>query len=146
MQFYWHIELYGGEIIKIKPENAQVIQELVAKQQGAITTPTRSIVVKDIKDFRLSDEPYSDQKLIEGVAQAFNEPRINKDGSIQSRWVKKSVPKRMWEKHYKYHEAYRALQEADSFIMIAFLQPVHQIDHARVQELSPIEELKVTST
>lgn len=148
MNNYWHIELYSGEIIKVKPNESKVkyIQDLIAKQEGAITTPTRSIVIKDIKDFRLSDEHYSDQKLIEDASKAFNEPVLNKDNSIQGRWIKKSVPRRKWDTHYRFIPAYRLLEEGDSFIQVAFMLPVHEIDHQKHEELSQDEERRLSKT
>lgn len=143
---YWHIELYSGEIIKVKPNAAKIkyIQDLIAKQEGAITTPTRSIIVKDIKDFRLSDEHYSNQKLLESSSQAFNEPIITKDDTVQARWIKKSVPRRKWDTHYRFIPAYRLLNEGDSFVSMAFMLPTHQIDHQKHQELSQDEERQLS--
>ena len=108
MNNYWYIELYSGEIIKVKPDQEKVvyIQGLISQQEGAITTPTRSIIVKDIKDFRLSDETYSDQKLLEEASQAFKEPVFTNDGAIKASWVKKSVSRRIYEKHYKFISSY----------------------------------------
>lgn len=135
MESYWHIELYSGELIKVKPQNASEVQRKIATQEGSITTPTRSIVIKDIKDFRLSDEPYTDQKLLEGAAQAFDEPQLDPTGQVISRWVKKSVPKRRWETHYRFSPGYKLLEENDSFVVICFILPIHQIDSHQVQEL-----------
>jgi hypothetical protein len=164
-QLYWHIELYSGEIIKVKPDPAKIqhIQNLIAKQEGAITTPTRSIIVKDIKDFRESDQMYTDQKLLEGASQAFKEPIYvpgkklsftKPDGTpgeyqysdaIAARWVKKSVPRRKWEGYYSKIPSYRLLSENDNYVMMTFVVPLHQIDHTQVQELTPAEELSLTN-
>ncbi len=142
MEFYWQLELYGGEIIKVKPDKQKIkyIQDLIAKQEGAITTPTRSIVIKDIKDFRLSDEVYTDQKLIEGSSQAFGEPIWTPEGAIAARMVKKSVPRRKWDNYFKYIPSYRRLSDNDNFVTVAFKLPVHLIDHTQVEELSQDEE------
>lgn len=142
METYWHLETWDKEIIKVKPDPKTVkyIQELMNKGEGSIMTPTRSIAVKSIKDFRLSDEPYTDQKLLEEASQAFNEPVLNQSGNVESRFVKKSVPRRRWDNHYRFISAYRLLSQNEASIMIAFRLPVHQIDHARVQELSQSDE------
>lgn len=151
---YWHIELYSGEIIKVKPDPAKIqhIQNLIAKQEGAITTPTRSIIVKDIKDFRVSDEMYTDQKLLEGAAQAFKEPvytTIEENGrtyeAVKARYVKKSVPRRKWESYYSKMSSYRLLSENDNYVMMAFVLPIHSIDHTKVQELTSEEELRLSN-
>lgn len=142
-QLYWHIELYSGEIIKVKPspEKIKYIQDMIAKQEGAVTTPTRSIIIKDIRDFRASDEIYTDQKLLEGAAQAFKEPQETEYG-IKSRWVKRSVPQRKWETYFKYIPSYKLLNNDGSFIEMAFKLPIHLID-SRVQELTQDEEFRL---
>lgn len=152
---YWHIELYSGEIIKVKPDAEVIahIQKKMEQQQGAINTPTRSIVVKDIRDFRLSDEPYSDQKLLEGAAQAFNEAIdstiIGENGkqykAIKARLVKKSVPRRRWETYYKFIPSYKLLSEVDNYVLMAFVVPVHLINLMRVQYLTANEEMYLST-
>lgn len=144
MEYYWHIELYSGEIIKVKPDPQKItaIQTLIAKQEGAITTPTRSIVIKAIKDFRLSDEPYTDQKLLEDVAQAFREPLYTED-AISSRWVKKSVPRRRWDTHYSKIPSYRLLEDNYGTVTIAFILPVHAINLSLVQYVNAAEEIRL---
>lgn len=143
---YWHIELYSGEIIKVKPDDEKIkyIQSLIAKQEGAITTPTRSIVVKDIKDFRLSDEVVLDQKLLEDYHQAFNIAQLNEDGEVIARWVKKVVPTRKWYSYYRQHSAYHILEEGSDHVLIYFKLPVHQVDHQLVQDLNSEELRKVS--
>lgn len=144
---YWHLELYSGEIIKIKPnpENIKLIQEMIRKQEGAVTTPTRSIIIKDVRDFRLSDEVYVDenQKLLEGTAQAFDEPVYLKDGSVVARWMKKSVPKRRWDTHYRFITGYKFLGENDNYVSIAFRVPIHLINYSAVSELSGSELIQL---
>lgn len=146
MDYYWHIETWEKEIIKVKPdiEKIKYIQELLAKGEGMITTPVRSINVKSIKDFRQSDEAYIDQKLLEASNTAFNEYTLNSDGSVSCRYVKKSVPQRMWDKYYKFHTAYRMLEMFDNHVIVAFILPVHLIDRERVQELSPDDERRLS--
>lgn len=143
---YWHIELYSKEIIKVKPDkdNIEYIQKMIRDQKGAITTPTRSIVVKDIKDFRLSDEVYSEHKRLESNGQAPTTPQLNKDGSIKSRYVKKGVPRRRWDNYYRFNASYRFLREEGNFVIIVFKLPIHQINHDRVQELSLEEEMNLS--
>lgn len=144
---YWHIELYSGEIIKVKPDPAKIkfIQEMIAKQEGSITTPTRSIIIKDIRDFRVSDERYANQKLMEASAPAFREPEYTKNG-IKCRLVKKSVSKQKWENYYSRIPSYHLLGDSESFVMIAFTLPTYLIDHQRVQELTQDEERSLSYT
>lgn len=146
MEHYWHLETWEKEIIRVKPDptNIQYIQNLIAKGEGAIVTPTRTITIKSVKDFRLSDEVYADQKSLEDGSQAFKDPIIHKDGSVACRYVKKSVPQRMWDKYYKFHTAYRMLEMNDNRVTIAFIVPVELIDRERVQELSPEDERRLS--
>jgi hypothetical protein len=142
--YYWELELWDKEIIKVKPhlENIKYIQDMMAKGSGSIMFPNRSIPVKNIKDFRLSDELYSSQKLIEAVNTIFNEPTITKRG-VKAQWVKKSVPRRVYDKHYAHIPAYRLLDNNDSFVTIAYLLPTNQIDHQLVQDLTPDDDLRL---
>lgn len=147
-KFYWQIELYGGELIDVKPDPAKIthIQKMIADQSGAITTPTRSIVIKDIKDFRLSDKPYNDQKqLEEGAAQAFKEPIYNEDGEVEAKWVKKGITSRRYHSFFKYNPSYKLLSEDDKWVILAFRLPTHLIDYSVVQELSQGEFLRVNN-
>lgn len=143
-EYYWHLELYSGEIIKVKPvqNTIKTIQLKIGKQEGAITSKTRSIPTKDVKDFRVSDEPYIDQELLESGLQAFDEPLVI-EGSIAARWVKKTVPLRRWDQYYRQIPAYRLLEQNDNYATIAFLMPVHEIDNTRVHPVTAVEEMRI---
>lgn len=144
MNNYWHLELWDKEIIKVKPDpsNIELIQSLLAKGEGMITTPTRSINVKDVKGFQVSDEVYTNQKMIEGVAQAFNEPIFTKNG-IKSKWVKKTVPRRRWEAYYRHIPSYKFHAETDNSVTMIFRLPVHLINQDRVQIVNSQESQDV---
>jgi hypothetical protein len=137
---YWELVTYENERISVKPENVQLVQAKLATAEGFITTPTRSIAVKSIKDFVESDKPYTDQKVIEDGARAFGTPMLNPDGSVIVRWVKKSVTRREFGKYYSAHQAYRKISESDNHVMITWKQPVHLIDSQLVSELTQDEE------
>ena len=141
---YWELILKDGESIDVRPEMATKVQKAIAERRP-ITTPTRSIVFSEIKDFRISDKPYSDQKLIEDAAQVFRDPIYNPDGSIQSCWVKRPVTKRKWDGFYRFHPSYRRLEEQESLVIIAFTSPLHQINYDYVQKVSPEEEERLSS-
>lgn len=142
MQNYWIIELWDGEQIKVKPENAPLVQKKIATGEGSINTPDRTIIIKNIKDFRETTERYTDQKLIEAGAQAFNEPVIEND-SVMCRMVKKSVTRREYTKHYAHLSAYRKIGEQDNYIVIMWLQPIHLIDYELVEEITQDDERRL---
>lgn len=149
--YYWEIELYSGETIQVKPENAKAVQTKIASQSGAITTPTRSIIVKDIKDFRITDKIYTDKKLLEDANRAFKEPQysiIKENGreyeAVKARWVKKSVPTRRWDTYFRLHAGYKKLSERDGYVTMAFVVPLHNIDYDEVQNLTPDEERQLS--
>lgn len=141
--FYWKLILWDSEEIKVKPENAKLIQDKIATGVGAINTPNRSIVVKSIKDFVETSERYIDQKLLEDGQTAFGEPLVI-DDAVMCRWVKKSVTKREYNKYYSPHQAYRKLSDNDNYIIVTWRQPIHQIDKERMEELSPEDELNLS--
>lgn len=140
---YWHLINYENEHIPVKPENVELVQKKLATGEGFIRTPTRSIAVRSIKDFVESDEPYTDQKLLEGASQAFNDPLITKDG-IKARIVKKSVPARKWNSYYSHIPSYHFLSTNDTYVMMYFTLPVHLIDHEQVEELTEQEEINLS--
>ena len=141
---YWILKLWDGEEIKVKPDNVKLIQDKISTGEGAITTPNRSILVKNIRDFVESDDLYTDQKLIEDSARAFKEALINPDESVVIRWVKKDVTKRQWDKYYSQHIAYKKLNDSDSHVTIAWKQPVHLINPELMSELSQEDELNMS--
>lgn len=143
--FYWLIEKWDKETIKVKPENARLIQSLITKGEGFIRTTTRTINVKDVKSFDESDIPYSDQKLLESSSRAFNSElysNVNDEEMVQAKWVKKPVSHKKYESFYKYNSAYKHIDENDKNIIVAFLVPTHLINSKRVTELTPYEILQ----
>lgn len=143
MELYWHIIKWDGEIIKVKPSAAPVVQKLLEKGDGFIKTATRSIAVKDIKDFVQSGERYTDQKLIEGAASAFSEPVFTEDGAIKCKWVKKTIPRREWEKTYAAN-GYKLLENLDSYTVVAMAIPIHLINYQRVEDCTELEIMQLT--
>ena len=143
-EHYWHLVTWKDEIIKVRPENVKLIQDKLNTAEGYITTPTRSISVKDIKDFIESDEIYTDQKLIEEGSKAFGIPVIDENGSIVVRHVKKSVPRREYIRFYSHNAAYRKLEENDNHVVIVWRQPVHMINSNTMSELSPDDERNIS--
>lgn len=127
MQFYWQILLYDGSTIDIPPDAVETVRRKW-KNKEPIDLNHRSIPSGQIKDFSQSDKIYSQQPLLEAASQAFNEPVINPDESIASRWVKKAVTGPKWDKHYSAHPAYRRLGEENGMVMVAFRLPIHAID------------------
>lgn len=145
MSHYWHLIKWDGEVIKVKPENVEFVQAKLDTSEGFIKTPNRSIAVKDIKDFVESDEIFTDHKLLEGASKAFNDPVINDSDDVVCRWVKKSVPKRQYTRYYMHFPAYRRLREDDSYVTIAWKQPVHQINNQLTDELTQEDELNMST-
>lgn len=143
-QAWWEIEKWDGEIIPVKPQNANTVKAHLAKGEGFINTATRSLAVKDIKDFRETSRPYSDQKLLESGVQAFGLPQLNEDGSIKAKWVKKTVNRREYSKVYS-GPGYRVLSEADNYIWIAFRLPIHAIDYDKVYDCNMMEISRLES-
>lgn len=143
MNFYWNLILWDGETIKVKPENAELVQNKLSSGEGFIKTKTRSIAVKGVKDFVESSERFIDQKLLEGSAQAFDYAVLNPDGSVVYRWVKKSVTRREYTKYYAPTPAYKKIGENSNYVIVSWKQPVHLIDNQRMEELTQDEELRL---
>ncbi len=146
LDFYWVIETWEGEKTKVRPDaqNIAMIQKKMNSGEGVIITPTQTISVKSIKSFSISDEPFTDQKLVEGAAVAFNEPQLTEDGSVLCAWVKKAIPKRRFESYHRYSPAYKVVEEGENFVIVGWRQPIHQIDRAQTQEMSQAEIVRMT--
>lgn len=134
-QFYWHLTLWDGEIVQVKPQNVENIKERI-KNQRDVVTPNRVIAYKNIKDFVESGEMYTDRKLLEDGIRAFGQPEFNADGSVIAKWVKKTIPRREWTKHYMHIPAYKMLNDKDSHIEIAFRLATCDIDPQKVQTVT----------
>lgn len=139
---YWQIELWSKEKIDVKPENVQYVQKALQKGDGFIITATRSINIKDIKDFSESDKPYRDQKLIEDSAIAFREP-LYEGNSVKGRYMKIHISKRAWDREKSHIPGYRLLENQDNYVSAAILVPIHQINRDTMFDLTPDEELRL---
>lgn len=146
MENYWQLIKWDGETIKVRPASVQAVQQQLDRGEGFIKGTTRTIAVKDIKEFLESDERYIDQKLIGEAARAFNEPvtfeRDNGKGItetvVKAKWVKKPVPRKQWERFYSLN-GYKRISETDNHILAAFRVAIHNINYNFVEDCTPSE-------
>lgn len=127
MEWYWNLVLKDGTSIEIPPSFVPVVQKRMANKD-AINLKTRSIPYSEIKGFEQSEKPFSQQPLLSEVAQAFNEPVVNPDGSIACQWVKKHVTQDRWNKYYSASGSYKKLGDEGGMVIMAWFQPIHSID------------------
>lgn len=139
---YWHLILFDGEKVPVKPDNVAYVQKKLASKEP-ITTPTRTIMASNVRDFLPTDIPVQKRLAIEGAAHAFNEPEYNPDGSVVSKAVKKAVPRRKYETYYAHNPAYKMLAENETGVVIGFMLPVHLVDYEVVSDCFPDEADKV---
>jgi hypothetical protein len=139
---YWHLILYDGETVPVKPENVAYVQKCISKKEH-INTPTRTVMIGNIKDFVPTDIPVVDKKQLtsgieEDAARAFDEYLENPDGSVICKAVKKVVPHRKWDTFYSHNPAYRLLQQAEGGVWVGFMLPVHAMTD-ELSECTPAE-------
>jgi len=141
--YYWIIETWDKEKIRIKPEYATAVQDKIATGEGFIRMANRSINVKDIKGFEQSDIVVSDQKLLEESSEAFGTPIITTLGdgteAVSGTWVKKNVKRSRFDKYFKNHPSYIPIKENENSITVAFVVPTHLVDLERVTKMDPYE-------
>lgn len=144
-EFYWHLMLWDGEIVKIKPANAENVQHKIDNKLD-VKMLTRTIIYKNIKDFVQSGELYIDQKLLSSsdqlqdeAARAFGEPIYTASGGVKARWVKKTVPRREWTKYYGAIPSYKLLNDNDNYVDIAFVLATCDIDPNKVTVVTGAE-------
>lgn len=137
MDYYWEIVKRGGETIEVVPSAVEVIRKRWDDGEP-IHFKDMTIPAHQIVDFRKTSKPYG-QPLIEAAAQAFSEPMITPDGGIRSRWVKKEVTHREYEKEFAGIPSYRKLGNDGGLVQVAFRLPIHEIDTARLDYCSDTE-------
>lgn len=137
-EYYWELVQHDGTMLEIPPDKVDIIKRRMEQGQP-INTTSMVIPVNQVKYFRRTSKPYNPQKLIEDVAQAFNEPVLSEDGTIQAKWVKKEVTQAEYLKYYTH--GYRKLSEDGGMVTIAFRLAIHDIDVNKTPYLTD-EEVK----
>ena len=142
MKYYWLITLWDGTTIKVKPDNVDSVRQ--HRENGKdIVTPTRNIVMKDIKSFEQSDIPYVEKALSSGLeeaSRAFKEPVESEDG-VLFRPVKKRVTTKSWEQRYSHVPGYVNLGEEDNMVKVGVWVASHLIDYSKVEDCTEQESL-----
>jgi hypothetical protein len=141
--YWWELITKDGERYEIPPDAVEVVQRRMGNKE-VINLSTASIPFSEIKHFRVTAKPFGQQPLLEAAAQAFNEPMLNPDGSMIVRWVKCSVPRRLYDKHYAHIPSYRKLGDDGTAVVIAFRLPIHSIDVNKVTECTENELTDLT--
>lgn len=131
-EYYWELITRDGSRFEVPPSAVPVVKRRM-DNHDPINFKTASVPYAQIEHFRITDKVYTDQPLLDSVAQAFKEEQISETGDMQVRWVKKTVTQDKWNKYYSANPAYRLLAEEGGMSQIAFRVPVHQID----QQLTP---------
>lgn len=144
----WELVLWDRSTIQVRPTNVEAIKQKIATGDGHIITKTRTINVKDIKEFRVTDKVYRDQLQIqsgleEGAARAFKEPLYNSEGDIRAKYVKKYVPRNSYDSFYSKSPSYFRVSDESDGVWVGFTLPVHLIDD-QVTEMtfSEIEKIR----
>lgn len=143
MEFYWELVLKDGTRYEIPPEKVEVVNKRMGNRDP-IMLSSATIPYADIDKFRQTSKPYGQQPLLEAVAQVFNDPVYGEDGEVRSRWVKKTVTQRDYNKHYGSVPAYRRLEDRSNMIVVAFTLPIHEIDMQKVDYCTDEEVQRLT--
>lgn len=144
MEYYWKLTLHDGSEIDIPPSGVDVVNRKIANRE-VINTRAMTIPYSLVKSFKQTDKRYVSQDLLEGAAQAFNDPVYNDEGDMMARWVKRTVPMDRWNSYYSKHTAYKKLREEMGMITVAFVLPVHtinpqQVDYCTTDEINTLEK------
>ena len=128
----WELILWDKSTIQVRPANVEVIKQKIASGDGHIITKTRTINVKDIKEFRVTDKIHRDQLQIdsgleEGAAKAFKEPLYNSEGDVRARYVKKYVPRNSYDSFYSKAPSYFRVSDESDGVWVGFTLPIHLI-------------------
>jgi hypothetical protein len=143
VEFYWILTERDGTVTYIRPGRDVDTVKRRWNNGEPIHTSTRSIPAQQIRSFAKSDRLYTEQRLLEDAASAFNEPLESETG-IVCRWVYKPVTQQKYRQHYEAIPSYRPLRYEDGMVMVAFKCPIHQIDKQKVSLCSEEEILQLT--
>lgn len=156
MEYYYELK-YGSyndlKSVLIAPSSVKVVQKRWDNGDPIHIPGRGSIPANAIRSFEVTGKVYGgSQKLLEEAAQAFGEPIYvevdNGKGSaetqIEVKWVKKAVTTDQWQRYYSPSPGYKLLNEESGMALIAFRQPTHQIDKAKVQECTQDEVARLT--
>lgn len=143
MEYFWELITRDGTRFEVPPNGVQVIKRRM-DSHDPINFRTASVPYAQIEHFRVTDKPFTTQRLLDDVAQAFGEEQINEDGSIQTRWVKKTVTQDRWNKYFGANSAYRKLGEENGMVQIGFRLPTHLVDQLATPYCTEEEINKLT--
>lgn len=142
MEFYWELEQFDGTTTEIPPQAVETIKRRL-NDKDMINLKTMSIPANQVKSFKQTSKRYTDQLLIEDVARAFDEPILNADGSIVSKWVKKDVTQNEYNKFYA-PSGYKKLTSDGNMVTVAFRLPVHSVDMQKLEYCTDDEVEQLT--
>lgn len=135
--YYWRLELRDGRVIDIPPRYVDLVKRKMDSRQP-IHTNDGSIPFAQVVSFNRSSKEFTDRTLMAGVAQAFNEPLVTDEGEVKAMWAKKRMSRNEYEKQAK-GSTYRKIGEEDSFVIVAFVIPVHRFDKSYMEECTDAE-------
>lgn len=144
MEYYWELvyrdpkDFKQVRTVQIPPASVPSVRKHWDNGEP-VHLNTGSIGANQIISFEKTNKPFGNQKLLDEVAQAFNEPQYNQDGTIIVRWVRKEVTQDQWNRHFSPIGAYKYLGEGSGMTTIAFRLPVHSIDTTKVQYCTEAE-------
>lgn len=140
--YYWNLVLRDGRTVVIPPKSVSLVKQRMDSRQPIHTT-NGSIPFAQIESFDRSSRRLTDVKLVEGVAQAFNEPLVTEDGEVKARWVKKEVSRTEYDKRMSKSTFYHFLGEEGGMVTVGFLLPVHRFDKYTMQYCDSNEEQRL---
>jgi hypothetical protein len=140
--YYWNLELDDGRVIPIPPKGVDKVRRWFNAKEP-IALRDESIPFAQVTGFSKSSRRFTDVKLIEDTARAFNEPVVTEEGAVKARWVKKHVTRKEYDKYYAKSIMYKYLTDTEGMVAVAILLPVHMIDPQVHENCTPEEAKKL---
>ena len=145
-EFWWEARLHNGDIIVLKPDEAEVLM-LAKKVNDSATIPRLKMQIdtRQISWVEQTDRPMPNAVQL-GAGSDSPAPQIPVAGgqpnSVAAMYVKRRILWRVWERKYAGSPGYFALRESDDDgeVWMAFTRPVYPsgLPHG-VQELEDWE-------
>lgn len=129
-QHYWELTLRDGQKIQIPPQYVEGVQRRWEAGE-VIKTSRQMVAANQIVSFEKTAKRKIDVKLIEDASMAFHEPLEGEtetgEPTIKARWVKMAVTAKQWGNYYS-PNGYKQVAKDGDMVIVAFRQPVHQIN------------------
>lgn len=135
--FEWELVTKDGRSFTVPSDKAAIVKRRWDAKEPIHFT-NESINYYEIERFNKTGKTPTTVPLLAQAARAFDEPMFH-DEAVKWEWVKMPVSQRDYSKRYSLSPGYKRLDAENGMVVVAFKQPIHQIDPYKTQICSQEE-------